>query len=701
MKPVERSTIARQIIQKKPNTQPERVEPKRETPPRPSARPEDQPKSPVVRQQGAEKGDSIASGPESETFQEKKKRFEGKGITLNPVLQQKVPAQRAVAQPPKAQLPARPPDPPAIPSPGVVSRAHAALDLAVLSKLPMKLSEVKKGNKDKLTCRLKVGDETYIIKAGAGYTTMEDHIANTDVLIRLDIPGVHAPLTKKLTDDFRKALQAKLKAANPSEKQLLDALVDPDAKPGDPPTFAQISKLAPGNTVQDVFDADSAKFKSDLVDLIEGQDREAASKALADELQKYLEQRKTTMEYVNGRNEIPKLKNPAQRDSAIKALNDILNLPKNQEILRVLENVNKQDVATVVQDMKTELSNLSAAKTELQAFAQSEDGGQALGGMAVADLLLGMNDRIVGDKFNGGNFMFDRATHTFWCVDNAKDLALSLSANDPGRWKDYVVTAFSKDLIGERDEGDTLENRLEFLIYDRKTEESRDISQNVQRGPGEVVTTRVGIGRAVAQTLQKMHDLVNDTTPNALPLAERNKLKARIAFIEARQRFLDLLKFDPVFQTVPDATNPGFFTKVVRVVKKKGPDVKQAQDWKEEARAPNTSLEKLKAIDDILSSDLSQPDADDKDQSLTKAWFAARSARLIRSLDAKTAELKALAAAGNKAWGDVSPDVIARSVKAVTDPWSAKLAALKDKDGTNQLDAAVNAFVMELNPRAV
>lgn len=684
----------RPVIEKRPTVAPQQhPEPTRETPARTPAPREvvaKEPKPPVVVKQGVgEKSGSetikpvVTDRPELLTVQQKVKRMNQLDQTnQNSTAPKTAPVQRVAVQQLKPKIEAVLTAPKAVPP-----QAHASLELASLSKTTIKLNKVLKGNTDKLTCLVDVAGVSYVVKAGQGYTTMADHIANTDLFIRLNIPGVRAPLTKELTADFRNSLKRQLDPNDPSEKQLLDALG----------TFDQISAVAPGLAVQDVFNPDNASI-SDLLTTIQGKNSENSALALTAKLEEALKAK--NMDGFNGRPIIPELKDPATRSAAIKKLKPLLNIGTNKQILSVLENVSQQGADKVIQTMTAEVSKLASAKTKLTDYAKSDAGGYALGGMCVMDLLVGMDDRIVGGKFNGGNFMFDPVKNQLWCVDNSKDPKYALSATDAdAAWKVFALRGLTDDLGGV-DPGQTMSERLHWVTYDRATQDPSELSQNVQLDAGGAVATQAGMQRAVTETLQKMHALVNNTG-NGLPASERAKLSARLDFLEARKTFTDLLNLDPVFQSVPLATKPGLGTilkrNVVSAVKGRAPDEKQAEIWKNEARDPATTDEALEGIDQVLSIFLANPINANADQRFFKALFAVRSERFRRDLKSKSDALKHLAATGNKAWGEVDRAVIKRQITDTSDLWVARAVALKDKDVETALTSTVNELGKLLN----
>ena len=636
----------------------------------------------------AEKDQQI---PESLTVQDKVKRLDQANLKFTP---QPSSPQRVVLPPPKpkvvvsAALKVSPVLQPVSPE-LALKQAHANLDLTFLSKTPIAFGAVLKGNENKLTCTLDVGGMTYVLKSGPGYTTMLDHITNTDLFMRLKIAGVRVPLTKQLTPPFRTALVSALDDKDPSQKALLGALG----------TFDQISEQAPGLTVQDIFTpADPAG----LVKTIQGLSNENAALTLIGSLEAAL--KTGTMDALNGRPLLPKLKDPTTRAQAIISMKAVINIETNKAILSALDGVTQEGVAGFIASTQTDDAMRNTAKAKLTAFIQSQPGAYALGGICFTDLLDGMDDRIVGGKFNPGNFMFDDAKNEFWCVDNSKEKTFALSAKDESQWKTFALRAMTT-VLGERpvegliDDGLAIDQRLYFLTYQYKTEETREFAQQVQLDAGQEASTQASMQLAVTGTLQKMRAVVNDTT-NGLPAPERIKLSARLDFLEARQKFLDLLVFDPVFSDIPSATKPKFIKtlgrQVVALFQDRSPDVGQAEQWKDKAREASTSDQELVNIDQRLTAYLTDPAHTNPDQRFFKALFAARSELFRRALVQKTNGLKALAGAGNKAWGDLTPAAIQSRVKDISDPWRAKLVELADKQGVRDLDSALNDLVSQL-----
>lgn len=562
----------------------------------------------------------------------------------------------------------------------------SGVDLVSLSKLPMTLQKVLKGNVGKLTSLVTIGGKKYVIKAGAGYSTMQDHITNTDILIRLHIPGVEAPFTSELSDTFRASLRADLKPGNPADKQLLDALG----------TYDQISTVAPGLGVDSIFDTDNrAQMKTVIEKISVTNTSDAAVAALKSELDKTLS---TTAKLfiagqkAKGMDLVGDLADPMKRAAAIAGLMTILAAPKSQQILSYMDAVSKQPPAIVAAQLRAQVTTGESAEAQLVSRVKTKAGALALGGMGFADLVYGMNDRIIS-KFNGGNFLFDPATKELWGVDNAKEQTLGLSSQDDQAWKSWFLLNMRHE--GATDQGEGIGEHIHWSIYTRKTLDSREFSQNVKLSASEEDDTSAGMDDAVTNTLKTFRDLVSDTSSTALPKAERDRLKARVDFIDLRISFAKLLNFDE-FATIPTATNPWFGKKLGRIIVGKVAgrtnEQRDAETWKNQARDPATTDAALDTLDQTVSNYLAQhPTAD---QRVLKALFAVRSERFVRSLKANTAALKSLPTA-DKAWGHLDPSVTA-GVKAVADRWAAERTALDDKTGAAAITAAMTDYGNQL-----
>jgi hypothetical protein len=334
---------------------------------------------------------------------------------------------------------------------------------------------------------------------------------------------------------------------------------------------------------------------------------------------------------------------------------------------------------------------------------KTKEGASALGALGLTDILDGMDDRIIGDKFNGGNFLFDEPSNDLWGIDNAKDLKLGLSSPDDQSWKTWFLQNLTHEgfppdpdkgeSIGDKGEG--IGQHIHWAVYTRETNDSREFSQKVTLSGNEEDNTRAGMDEAVTNTMRTFRALINDTSATALPKATRDRLKARLDFVDARINFAKLLNFDE-FATIPTAQNPGLGTKILRIAKAKvvgrTDEQQNAETWKNEARDPTTTDAQLDTLDDTVTTYLgANPNAD---QRVLKALFAVRSERFLRSLKANTAALKTLPTT-NKAWGKLDP-AVAAGVQKVAGQWATARNSLADKPGAAAINLAMTDYAQQL-----
>jgi hypothetical protein len=578
-----------------------------------------------------------------------------------------------------------------------VVQPAARLDLAAMSKEKIVFQRSGKGNEHKFTWVVEVGGTKYVVKAGKGYLTMQDHLVNTDLFNRLQINGVHAPSSAKLTDDFRTALIGQLDSKNPADSVFLQVLA--------PGTNAQIAAIAPGVGVDQIFDSDmQTRMKTAREKIGPSKDSNSAILALKAELEKGLSDSEKFQIKKKDAALMSKLADSIQRPQAIKDLQQLvaqglLTKPGTTFTLSCIDALTRQSPVEFANQLGASLDYLQKAALAMSKGVTSKAGAYALGGMAVVDLICGMNDRILGDKYNGGNFLFDRAKSELWCVDNAKDPKLALSSKDDVKWQEWVVglMEMAQGVVeGITDKGQDIGEHIHWAIYTRTTEDPREISQKVALDDIAAGDSADGINEAVTDTLQILQAVVDDNT-NGLPKAERDRLQARLDFVNARIKFAAQLKLDPQFSEIPSAKNPWVGKKVGRIIVGKifgrSDEEKEAETWKNEARNPDIDSKALETLDNKISNYLA--DNPNADQRVLKALFAARSERLLKSLTEKAAALAALPQ-DNKAWGDTLDPSIIEGIKKITDLWVAKLLEVGDKEGAAALQNAVTEFANAL-----
>ena len=388
------------------------------------------------------------------------------------------------------------------------------------------------------------------------------------------------------------------------------------------------------------------------------------------------------------------LDDPAARSQTCQELTNQLVSPKNLAMVSLLADVVNQGPAPAAKKVTDLINDLLSAKTVLSARIKTKEGASALGGVATADLLLGMNDRFLG-KWNGGNFMFDPTPtkQDLWCVDNAKNLDRGLSAADDTAWTQFVIGTMSSN---GNDLGNSIGTQLHFRIYDG---DDSGFKENIPRQPNEKTATTDWVTNSVKDTLDKMQSLADGITPSELTPAQLNKLSGRIAVLKTRQTFDNLLTFDPSFQTVPATAKPTVGTKATRLIKKQTPGTARAKAIKDQVRTQNLSDAQLAALENEVTALTAAQQAGDR--RFTKTLFTIRFARLLKYLDKTAVDLGALAHSQNKPWGTITEDTVQKLMDG-TAPWQDKLTALKDQASQTKLKAALGALThaaLSLNPQ--
>ncbi len=566
-----------------------------------------------------------------------------------------------------------------------------AVDQASLALNRMGITKLLKGSASKVTCLVSIGGATYVLKAGRDFAGIDDHVANTAIFNQLDIDGVRAPITQKLTDTFREALRKQLNSAKFNDRTVLAAIN----------TNAQISTMTRGIGMDNILDAPRRAHIKDLQGILQGSaDSTTAAAALINKLSTSLtvtENFSVNKAYPNA---LTALKDPRICDSVINAIQGDVTNSNNLLTLSYISAVFKATPMEVAGDMGAEVASLDAAKQTLTAHLKTRAGAHALGGMGAVDLVLGIDDRLVGAQYNGGNFMFDSQQNAkdFWCVDNKTDnpTGLRSAPQDEQKWKNWVLLGMTHTTAGGTDKGESIGQDIHWAAYTRVTNDSREISQNVKLSPNEEAETLAGTEQAVTDALAQLRALTNDNTNG---LQNRARIAARLDFLQARKDFVGLLKFDE-FQTIPTTGSSGNIKeaglKAVRIMKAKlvnrTPEQQLAKTWKTQARDPATNSAQL----DINAGAITQylathPNADRR---VAKALFATRSAQLVKSLEAKTAALQNFPPA-NKVWGQLDPSVTQR-VQAVSDRWVAAQRTIGQNSEADKIQAAMAAYAQQL-----
>lgn len=592
------------------------------------------------------------------------------------------------------------------------STASPVFDLVSLGKQKIMVKQVLTFKDEKPVCLLQIGGQEYVLKAGK-FGEMADHLTNTDLFNRADMPGVCAPQAMELTDGFRTALAQQLKSQNLKgltnfdlAKSLTEAL-----KTGGQ---AMISTFTPGSVVSSFLDYRTRNVMTELLGKMQAtNDSASAVLALKEVLVDWQGLLSPTKKKTLAASlaDLADKKNTEKRSQAISNLKLALPGAPCQLALDWMAKVNIRNPAFVAPDLKAALRQLVEQQKPLVDYAKTKECAGALAAIMTIDLIVGMDDRLV-EAYGGTNFSFDPDTKLFWCIDNAKRHDTSLSTQTESSWTDWVkqraLMADDKTQEGPNmDKGKSFAEIFHWIAYDKVLVGRNDFAHSVQLSDQERLDTAAAVQDAVTATLKKLQALVDDNA-NGLPKAVRDRLRDRLVFVDSRNQLSSLLDFSD-FSEIPTVKNPWFgkkvFRKVARTVVGTTKEQVDAETWKATARDPNTKIEVLTTQDDDICKYLDDHQDQSPDQRVLKALFATRAARLIKLLeqrigvDVNSPEINiskvAAIAKQSRAWGAFDPSVV-KSLTALAEQWSKTLMDNGDKDTAGQVVDAMKNFTKQL-----
>jgi hypothetical protein len=465
---------------------------------------------------------------------------------------------------------------------------------------------------------------------------------------------------------------------------------------------------------------------SDLLKTLKGSKdlkppKDSASAVLA--LKEILEATLDNNQKTNNSNPLAALddrRDPDKRTAAIVTLSKALTGKSlSTLVLDWMARVNTKSPREVAIDLETEFGRLLLQQKPLLDYAATKVGAAALAGIATVDLVVGMDDRLV-EAFNGDNFDFNSDGNELWCIDNAKKDFTSLSTADEEKWKNWVRERAwmrdknTKQASASLDKGKSFAEIFHWTIYDKVEDKVKDFTHSVDLSPEQRDATAAGVEESVAATLQKLQDIVDDNT-NGLPKAIRDRLRARLEFVEARNRLSNLLDFSD-FIELPTIAKPWFGKKIgrklVRGVLGATDEEKLGEGWKETARKEvarkdGANEDDLTAQDNNISQYIADRQGQKIDDRILKALFATRAARLVAMLESRTngkldsdgENISKIVELGKttKAWGKFDPSVV-DSLAAIAEQWRAALKKNDDEDPTAaRVEAAMRNFTQQFS----
>lgn len=313
---------------------------------------------------------------------------------------------------------------------------------------------------------------------------------------------------------------------------------------------------------------------------------------------------------------------------------------------------------------------------ELSQFAASDEGVEAFAGIAIADLITGMHDRVLS-AWNGGNFLFDAKTKTLGCVDNAKSGTSGLTAEGNDAWKTFA----DKQIAGSATLDEALYKRL-YEEHEGSENHADAIGKHVRFDGKRQAAVKAGIRQVVLKALAQ----VDDAQVHGKAAVER------VAYLKARLALEDVFRLEPKLAAPPDLPKLSSTDKTGRAV-----------SGLVAGRKIRDETQKIK--DDLRNGVLSAADAktrllalQQKQQSLTTDRRSAKiellitAAQLRAALVQKQGELPALAKSSPAGlWTAETAKALVTPVRTAVEAWLA--AVSKDAKTTAQLSQAWTQFL--------
>jgi hypothetical protein len=574
--------------------------------------------------------------------------------------------------PPRPTIPARPQ------SADARASAAARLTIDVSDPNAIVMKKAFKGGAAKKTCLVEIGGKTLVLKGGSEDSS--EHVLASEFIAKLNLPGVRVPATRMLTEKERLALISAFENKGGHAEELAASLQQRNV---DGTFSGQLSELAQGAAPDHLFMSDSAratldaaiKFREDLLSRALSKD-EAWAKAYAE----FAQLAKGSSISVNDVTQRSNAVTSADRALVLDWMRKNCVSPKTKQMPDLLEEIESGQLAQGLAKLKTVAEEQRKGREALTTFASSAEGIQAFAGMASADLVSGMHDRIVGD-YNGGNFLFDAASNELVCVDNAKTPERALSAPDVVAWKVFVGELCA--------ESSTLEDAIYQKVYGTNDNSCLGL-------PANYVTFD-------AQQEAAAKDTIRETLTQVVATIEADPTQSksardRAAFLKARMALDDIVRSAT---TLPEPPQPpakaGVANKLARAGKsfftsnKKDKRV-DTQRIKDQLRGGE--LTAAQAREQLNALKEGSPSLSSDRRSL-KIEYLASVAECCETLRAAGTELKQfLAKAPAGILHESSVKGIRESLHALEQSWRTALAG--DKKMLAQFDRAWDAFTAEI-----
>lgn len=569
--------------------------------------------------------------------------------------------------------PQRPTQPP---RPGITRRPRAVGGLSTAANRPkpitvdfnkgITLKRGLKGGDDKKTCLLDIGGTTYVVKGGSG--NVEDHVAASQFIGKLRLPGVQAPACRTLNDNEKATIVGAMPADQPDAQQLAKSLqmLGPDQQ-----TSGLISELAQGKPFDKIFPSKaSLEALAGANDVRAEADTKTADQvwAAACEKAKTLEKRPFFSKGIDERKVMPS--DPAKRKQVLDWFRSNLVSPRMTALIEVLEEIDRGGVAEVKSSLKKlekEADELEKERQALESFAKSPEGIDAFAGVAVVDLITGMDDRLL-TKVNGGNFLFDAQTRQLCCVDNAKAPDIGLNADDSVPWQQQFLANNMKA---------TGAVRIEDMLFERVYGDPGDGNDWL---PGAYVKFA---DTEAEEAKRKIREVLNTVVQKVEADDDAgDAASSRVAFLKHRLALEEVFRIDPKLAKPadkPKGLNPAekLVRRAAKALGKDEEELKATQDIKNGLRdgtlTPAQAKQQLKALQ-------AQSKSLVEDHRSAKIEFLSDVAMFRGVMAAKTQALLTLKKQAPEAWKSLQPDRLGAEIQAAFERWLAMVGEKDKKD---------------------
>lgn len=384
-----------------------------------------------------------------------------------------------------------------------------------------------KGDHDKKVVLVEVQGKEFVLKGAEG--TPKDHIESSKFIQGLKLTGIKVPEVRLVDGSEKTDIIQSLMQGSHDEQDLGRALQKGSG---------QLSELGEGKALDSIYlSKNESAGRAHAITVREQVDKDwvDTDKAWKDVCAALVKAMANTSiikpkDYATWLDTT----DPNVRKQALDWWNQNLHQPRQTELVKFLGEINEgKDLKKALETAQKELDEREKAMKPLKDFAQSSRGIEAFAGVAVSDLLTGMDDRML-TKWNGGNFLFDEKSQSLCCIDNIKDTNRGINAPNETSWTFFFTS--------NTDDGNL---PLEQVLYDKVYGDQR-VDEQSPGGYAELDDDKQAEAKAIFRKV--LEDVVAkvESDPNAHP-----RMAQRAAFIKARLVIDDVARVPSHLVTPP------------------------------------------------------------------------------------------------------------------------------------------------------